>query len=88
MSKLSVIILNFNRPEYIKDYILPALINCPSINEIIISHGKKETFFEDSATDINPKINNEDEWIKIKHLKHWGNDNKIYGLTLRFFKLL
>jgi len=77
MEKLSVIILNFNRPDYIKNNILPQLCKYKNIiDEIIISHGKKETFFETPQKKI------------IKHLHHWEKDNQEYGLTLRFLSAL
>ena len=68
---ISVVILNFNRPEYIKNDIIPNLDKIELIDEIIISHGKEETFFESTSQ-------------KVKNLKHWGEANKTYGLTLRF----
>ena len=68
---LSVVILNFNRPNNIKDYIIPELVKYDIIDEILISHGKKDTMF---------KYNHE----KVKHLEHYGEMNENYGLTLRF----
>lgn len=69
--KLSVIILNFNRPGFIKKDIIPSLNKNDNIDEIIISHGKKKTKFEGGG-------------YKVKHLHHYGEMNKKYGLTLRF----
>ena len=69
--KLSVIILNFNRSDFIKNDIIPSLSKNNNIDEIIISHGKKETKFEGGGN-------------KVKHLHHYGEMNKKYGLTLRF----
>ena len=66
---LSVVILNFNRPDFIKHNIVPALKKNKYINEIIISHGKEETAFNLEGT---------------KNYKHWGSFNKKYGLSLRF----
>lgn len=68
---LSIVILNFNRPNNIKDYIIPELVKYDIIDEILISHGKKDTMFN---------YNHE----KVKHLEHYGEMNKTYGLTLRF----
>lgn len=68
---ISVIILNFNRADYIKNDIIPKLDKIDLIDEIIISHGKEETFFESTSE-------------KVKNLKHWGEANETYGLTLRF----
>ena len=86
MSKLSIVILNFNRPDYIKEYILPKLVSYNAVDEIIISHGKKDSFFNISSSQINPKMS--DDWVKIKHLKHWGDYNKKYGLARRFLSAL
>jgi hypothetical protein len=86
MSKLSIVILNFNRPDYIKNYILPKIISYNNVDEIIISHGKEETFFNSSSSEIDPKMS--DEWVKIKNLKHWEHHNKNYGLALRFLSAL
>lgn len=68
---ITAVILNFNRPKYIKDHIIPALDKIKLIDEIIVSHGKKETFFKSKSK-------------KVKNLEHWGEPNKVYGLTLRF----
>ena len=69
--KLSVIVLNFNRPEFIKKDIIPSLSKNNNIDEIIISHGKKETKFVGGG-------------YKVKHLNHYGEINKEYGLSRRF----
>tara|TARA_Y100000592_G_C5463122_1_gene315062 strand:+ start:481 stop:1248 length:768 start_codon:yes stop_codon:yes gene_type:complete len=50
---------------------MPELVKYDIIDEILISHGKKDTMFE---------YNHE----KVKHLEHYGEMNKTYGLTLRF----
>jgi len=68
---ISVVILNFNRPKYINNNIIPILDKIELIDEIIISHGKEETFFESKSE-------------KVKNLQHWGEANKTYGLALRF----
>lgn len=46
---LSIVILNFSRPEYIKNNIIPALDKIDLIDEIIISHGKEKTYFESNS---------------------------------------
>ena len=69
--KLSIVILNFNRPDYIKNNIIPKIKN--SCDEIIISHGKKETAF------THPDI---------KSLNHYGKVNEEYGLSRRFLSCL
>lgn len=87
MNKLSVVILNFNRPDYIKENILPKLLEYNNlIDEVIISHGKEETYFEISSFDIDNNYTDKD-FFKIKHLKHW-NLNEKYGLVLRFYSAL
>ena len=43
---ISVIILNWKRPDNIIKDILPEIINYKLVNEVIISHGNKETYFE------------------------------------------
>jgi len=86
MSKLSVIILNYNRPQFIIKDILPKLIEYNSyIDEVVISHGKEETYFEHQKEDIDIKFS--DIGFTIKHLKHW-EENNAYGLTLRFVSAL
>ena len=68
---VSVAILNFSRPEYIRNSIIPFLDKVELVNEILISHGKKEAVFSTPS-------------IKVKHLYHYGEPNDTYGLTLRF----
>lgn len=72
MNKCSVIILNYSRPEYLKKNILPYLSRYKNIDQIIISHGKKSSYFDSSK--ISSKILDLEDWDK----------NKEYGLTLRF----
>lgn len=69
MDHLTVVILNFNRPNFIKNDIIGSIKKNRNIDEIIVSHGKESTYFE----------------IKdVVSLKHYGDMNKDYGLTLRF----
>jgi len=68
---LSVVVLNFNRPKFVKNNIINSLSKNNLIDEIIISHGKKETVFESKDP-------------KVKSLFHYGKMNEEYGLTLRF----
>jgi hypothetical protein len=70
---LSVVVLNFNRPNFIKYNILPTLEKYKEIDEIIISNGKESTAIQ---------VPN------AKCLDHTGEVNDIYGLTLRFFSAL
>ena len=57
---ISVVILNWKRPENLIKYIIPNLITCPLITEIIISHGNKETFFNYQFSDTVQVIHNQD----------------------------
>lgn len=68
---ISIVILNFDRPNYIKNNIIPYLNKIKLIDEIIISHGKEKTYFESKSK-------------KVKNYKDWGENNDKYGLTLRF----
>jgi len=70
--KISVIILNWKRPENIRKFILPNLEKNNLVDEIIISHGNKNTFF-DYVTDK----------VLIIHRKDWIYNNE-FGLSLRF----
>ena len=73
MNNISVIILNWLRPNNIKNKIIPQLLKCKLINEIIISHGRQDTYFKLESTDKINIINRKD-----------FNNNHIYGLSLRF----
>ena len=69
---VSVVILNWLRPNNIKNKILPELVECPDIGEIIISHGKESTYF--NCFSKKKKIYNRKDWEL----------NSIFGLSLRF----
>ena len=75
MNKITVVILNFKRPEYIKKNIIPRISKYSEIDEILISHGKKETYFETKDY----------KNVEIKNLQHWEDLNRDFGLTLRFY---
>lgn len=67
---LSVVILNWKRPNNIKSLILPQLLKCNIVGEIIISHGLQLSSF----TFNHPKVvHRNDHYLNIK-----------YGLLLRF----
>jgi len=70
---ISAVILNWNRPYNLKNLILPHLDQSPYIDEIIISHGKRETVFE-----------YESNCCRIVHRHDYGDKNRDYGLALRF----
>lgn len=79
---VSAVVLNFNRPEYIRDYIQWSLLKDPNVNEIVISNGKEETDLS-----LEKQISLEGSHF-IKNLQHWGKPNEEYGLTLRFLSAL
>ena len=74
MYKIDAILLNWNRDVYIKK-IINQLLKHKNINNVIISHGKKDTFF--SADCFNE---NKSRVICLDH----SEENKLYGLSLRF----
>lgn len=76
MNKLSVVILNFNRPDFIQNDILPSFNN-KYIDEVIISHGKEETYKDFTSKNFT-----------VKNLKHYNEINKEYGLARRFLSAL
>jgi hypothetical protein len=67
--KISVIILNYNRPHNL-DKSIPELLKIKQIDEIIISNGKKAT----KKSFDNPKVISIDDW----------NNNEKYYTLLRF----
>ncbi len=69
---LTVVILNWLRPDNIKGLILPELTQSDLVGEIIISHGRPDTQFNCYSKKVN-----------IKHRQDWDNNTK-YGLGLRF----
>ncbi len=71
MDKVSMVVMNWLRSDVLKSHILPAMIKYEIIDEIIISHGREDTYFEYD----NPKIVNR---------KDWGDINEYYGLSRRF----
>lgn len=71
MDKVSMVVMNWLRSDVLKSHILPAMIKYKIIDEIIISHGREDTYFEYD----HPKIVNR---------KDWGNVNECYGLSRRF----
>ena len=67
---VTVVILNYSRPNYVRKRSIPHLKSL--VDEIIISHGKKEVYFEEKGI------------ISLDH----SEENKKYGLTLRFLSAL
>lgn len=70
IDKVSLVVMNWLRPDVLKN-ILNELVEYEIIDEIIISHGRKDTFFEHGNS-------------KIVDKKHWGDVNEKYGLSRRF----
>jgi hypothetical protein len=70
---ISVVILNWKRPYNIKNDILPKIINYNLVSEVIISHGKSETYFQTPG---------------IKMVKHYRDENlnPKLGVALRFLR--
>lgn len=56
-----------------RSVILPLLERSPLINEIIISHGRQDTTFD-----------YESDRCRIVHRRDYGDNNREYGLALRF----
>ena len=71
-TKVSVVILNWLRPENIHKKILPSLAQCPIVGEVIISHGRSDTYFDWQCSNLS-----------IHHRKDFIL-NQEYGLSLRF----
>lgn len=69
--KVSMVVMNWLRPEVLRNDILPNMVKYELIDEIIISHGREDTYFEFD----DPKIVNR---------KDWGVINENYGLSRRF----
>lgn len=67
---ISVVICNYDRPKNVQR-IINKLKKIPEINQIIISHGKPDTF------------ENFEDCVNIKNYKL----NKLYGATHRFFTI-
>jgi len=70
---ISVIILNWKRPDNIIKDILPEIINYKLVNEVIISHGNKETYFKTP------------EYSIVKHY-HDADLNDTLGVARRFLR--
>lgn len=66
MDKFPVLILNYMRPNNIKNHIIPSLLNEQIVSRIIIAHGKKDTIFGvDSLEDNEIKV--------VDNILHIGN---------------
>ena len=69
---VSVVILNWNRPAWLRRVILPLLARQPLIDEIHVSHGRESACFA-----------YKNRRCRIVHRHDW-NLNDRYGLALRF----
>ena len=69
---VSAVILNWNRPLWLRRVILPLLARHPLVEEIHVSHGREQTCF----TFESPRC-------EIVHRHDWDL-NERYGLALRF----
>ena len=63
--------MNWLRPDILQNHILKDMVNYDLVDEIILSHGREDTYFEFD----HPKIVNR---------KDWGDVNNYYGLSRRF----
>mmetsp|Transcript_13289 Transcript_13289/g.35620 ORF Transcript_13289/g.35620 Transcript_13289/m.35620 type:complete len:386 (-) Transcript_13289:80-1237(-) len=75
--EVTVIIMNWRREKILKENILPRLATMNIVKNVLISHGRQDTFFE------TPNL------PKVRHLKTWGaggdnDDNAKIGLYQRF----
>ena len=73
VKKISMVVMNWLRPEVLQNHILIIMTKYELIDEIIISHGREDTYFEFD----HPKIVNR---------KDWGEINEYYGLSRRFLR--
>ena len=69
---VSAVILNWNRPRWLRRVILPFLARHPLVDEIHISHGRERTCFSF-----------ESQHCEIVHRHDWDLNDR-YGLALRF----
>lgn len=68
---ISVIILNWKRPDNIINDILPKIVNYKLVSEVIVSHGNSKTYFETPELKI------------VKHYRDENMNTKL-GVALRF----
>ena len=69
---ISAVIPNWNRPDTLTRVILPTMERYSCIDEIVISHGKKETAFDYKS-----------RYCRVVHREDW-EVNKEWGLARRF----
>ena len=71
-ARLSVILMNWQRPQNIRDLILPKLVQCPIVGEILICHCHPTTRFDCYSNKV-----------PIRHLNYLA-ENNTHGLAIRF----
>lgn len=69
---VSVVVLNWTRPRWLRWAVLPRLARHPLVDEIIVSHGRPDTVFASRS-----------RHAEIVHRHDWGL-NERYSLALRF----
>lgn len=69
---VSVVVLNWNRPNWLRRVILPLLARHPLIGEIHVSHGREKTCFSYKS-----------RRCEVIHRQDWDLNDR-YGLALRF----
>lgn len=76
---ITVVILNWKRPQNIVNHILPSLEKLSLIKEIIISHGRQDTAFRYTL----PPYHVRHDDLRIEH-RDDSKNNAVFGLALRF----
>lgn len=71
-NRISVVVLNWARPRWLRWVILPHLARHPLVDEIIVSHGRRDTAFRFSS-----------RRCRVVH-RDDSEGNARYGLSLRF----
>ncbi len=69
---VSAVILNWNRPRWLRHVILPLLARHPLVDEIHVSHGREETYFSSKSRHCD-----------VIHRHDWVLNDR-YGLARRF----
>ena len=69
---ISAVILNWNRPTWLRRVILPLLARHPLVDEVHVSHGREQTCFSFESPHCD-----------IVHRHDWDLNDR-YGLALRF----
>jgi hypothetical protein len=71
-TKVSVILMNWQRPRNIRDLILPKLVQCPIVGEILLCHCNENTIFHCESNQV-----------PIHHM-NYIEENRTHGLAIRF----